>query len=662
MIWGDTVKAQRVYATVSSQSTNTASPVRTVTNVANCVSGVGNSAIQPSATPLTRITATGETGALGGATVTAFVNLQFDAAVPANTIVFAKVSGIPATTVSSTVVGAAYNGGGSPVAGSSFYLLYAGDGSQYVAVYATATFNSIRINLNAAGSGALGIPAAESPILDISYAYYNTNGSSAPLDCGLAIGTSRGGNGTVDNPQQAVDGNLATYSTITPAALLSSVDQYFFFSSLSNSTDEVKVTLSVPAMALTLGLANTITVSAYNGSSTTPVYTNTLGTLLSVDLLTLLGNGTPVTTSIKPGVPFDRLVVNSAAVLSVLFSLRVHEVQVTPASPVFTVQNITICANNTATLGVTAPTGTTAKWYSAATGGTALNTGNSFTTPVLTSTTTYYVAIAKNGCTEESLRIPAIVTVLPVPTLPAITGTVTACVGKTTTLVNGTAGGSWTSASTGVATVIPGTGVVTGVSAGTSLITYTVPNANGCPSTITTTVTINALPVVNAITGNLSTCIGSTTALANTTPLGVWSTANPTIATVSASGVVTGVIAGTASINYTVTNGNGCVTVVTANVVVHVQPSIPAISQRQICLGQSIDLTTLNPADANGTTGGSYLWSATAGGAALSSSTVSPSLGNTTYYVRYTKDGCFSDSNVLIVVHPKPPTPHVILN
>ena len=975
VIWGGDAKAQRIYATTSSASANTSSPLRTVSNIANCTSGAGNSNIQPSATPLTRVLAKGTNGGLGVGTATiAYADLKFDAAVPLNTIVFAKITAVSLPTSASTVTGVALNNG-VPAAGTAFYNIVAGDGSQYVAVYATVAFNQIRINVTAAGSGLLNVTPEETASVDIQYAYYNANGSSAPVDCGLAIGTSKSGNGAVDNMQQAIDGNLNTYSTITPAALLSSVNQHFYFSALSNTTDEIKVTLSVPAMALSLGLANTITVSAYNGSNPTAVWTQTLGTLLSLDLLTLLGNGTPVTTSIKPGVSFDRLTINSAAVLSVLFSLRVHEVQITAASPALTVPNPTICANTSTTLAVTAPALSTAKWYDAAAGGNLVGSGNSFTTPILTTTTTYYVAIAKIGCTEESVRVPALVTVLPAPTITPILGTLTACVGKTTSLSSLTTGGSWssatpavatidavtgivtgqtagtsiitytvtganncststtaivtinalpavnaitgtlsacignttqlasttpggvwtsgstgiatvnssglvtgvaqgtsvitytvtngngcvasqtatvtinplpvvnaitgtlsacignttqlasttpggvwtsgstgiatvnssglvtgvaqgtsvitytvtngngcvasqtatvtinplpvvnaitgtlsacignttqlasttpggvwTSSSTGIATVnssglvtgvaqgtsvitytvtngngcvatqtaiitinplpvvtaITGTlnacigqstqlsstpaggvwtssstgiatvnssGLVTGVAQGTSVITYTVTNGNGCVAFKTATVTINPLPVVNAITGTMSTCIGKTTQLANATGSGIWSSATAAVASVNSSGLVTGITAGTATINYTVTNGNGCITMVTASVVIHLQPALPAIAQKNLCLGQAVDLNTLNPNDGNGTTGGTYSWSAiSAGGTPLSSTTVSPALGNTTYYLRYTKDGCFSDSSVLIIMHPKPPTPHVILN
>src|SRR5206468_3449659 len=83
---------------------------------------------------------------------------------------------------------------------------------------------------------------------------------------------------------------------------------------------------------------------------------------------------------------------------------------------------------------------------------------------------------------------------LTVNALPAITGTLSVCVGSTTQLAgSGTAAASnpWVSATPAVATV-NSTGLVTGVAAGTSVITYT--NNNGC--SITATVTVNALPTI----------------------------------------------------------------------------------------------------------------------------------------------------------------------
>jgi len=63
-----------------------------------------------------------------------------------------------------------------------------------------------------------------------------------------------------------------------------------------------------------------------------------------------------------------------------------------------------ICGQGTATLGATANEGTI-RWYAAQTGGVALGTGASFTTPVITATTSYWV---------ESSRLNGVVAVGPV--------------------------------------------------------------------------------------------------------------------------------------------------------------------------------------------------------------------------------------------------------
>ncbi|MDG1036918.1 MAG: lamin tail domain-containing protein, partial [Crocinitomicaceae bacterium] len=83
-------------------------------------------------------------------------------------------------------------------------------------------------------------------------------------------------------------------------------------------------------------------------------------------------------------------------------------------------------------------------------------------------------------------------------------------------------------------------------------VVYTVtPTSGTCVgNTFTLSATINPLPVVAAITGASSVCVGSTTVLASSTTGGVWSTSDATVADVSASGVVTGVSAGSATITY----------------------------------------------------------------------------------------------------------------
>lgn len=82
------------------------------------------------------------------------------------------------------------------------------------------------------------------------------------------------------------------------------------------------------------------------------------------------------------------------------------------------------------------------------------------------------------------------------------------CVNSTLQLTNSTSGGSWTSSNTAVATV-SSTGLVSGVSAGTATISYTVTNSNGCSTTVTTNITVNPLPTAS-IAGTVTVKKGAT--------------------------------------------------------------------------------------------------------------------------------------------------------
>ena len=80
-------------------------------------------------------------------------------------------------------------------------------------------------------------------------------------------------------------------------------------------------------------------------------------------------------------------------------------------------------------------------------------------------------------------------TINPLPTLATITVTNITYVGGTTTLSNATSGGVWSSSNTSVGT-INSSGLVTGITFGTSTISYTVTNANTCSTTATSIVAI----------------------------------------------------------------------------------------------------------------------------------------------------------------------------
>lgn len=72
----------------------------------------------------------------------------------------------------------------------------------------------------------------------------------------------------------------------------------------------------------------------------------------------------------------------------------------------------------TVTLQATANTGTL-NWYAASTGGTALDIGENFETPVINTTTTYYVESKGPLCT--STRVPVVATVVTTPVIRTVT-------------------------------------------------------------------------------------------------------------------------------------------------------------------------------------------------------------------------------------------------
>ena len=159
------------------------------------------------------------------------------------------------------------------------------------------------------------------------------------------------------------------------------------------------------------------------------------------------------------------------------------------------------------------------------------------------------------------------ISINPLPT--AITGTATACAGATTTLTD-VGGGSWSSSNIAIASVGATSGVVSGVTAGTANISYTLPT--GCA--ISTPVFINGAPT--AITGVTNACVGGTTGLSDITTGGVWSSSNTALAVINpASGVVTGVSAGAPTITYTISS-TGCY--ITAPVVIDPLPAVYSIT------------------------------------------------------------------------------------
>jgi gliding motility-associated-like protein len=168
---------------------------------------------------------------------------------------------------------------------------------------------------------------------------------------------------------------------------------------------------------------------------------------------------------------------------------------------------VNTCTGQSAVLTVKNPrAGLIYRWYSTATGGTALFTGNSYTTPPRTANTVYYLEAASgSGCVSVS-RTPVSVTVNAVPNTPLVLNAVVrVCPGQTANLSvenpDARLTYRWYTSPTG------GTAVTTGATFMTDALTanqqYYVEavNAGGCASSQRTGVSVTVgAPGVNDIT------------------------------------------------------------------------------------------------------------------------------------------------------------------
>ena len=147
---------------------------------------------------------------------------------------------------------------------------------------------------------------------------------------------------------------------------------------------------------------------------------------------------------------------------------------------------------------------------------------------------------------------------LQAPPAGILTGSSDVCVGSSIQFTPGVPGGTWSVGSITAASV-NSTGLVTGVSApGISSIIYTVATTPaGCGGKAVQSVTVTAVPVVGAITGPASVCVGNTIQLGNINSGGTWLVSNPSIASLSASGSLTGLLPGTTTVRYKRVSANG---------------------------------------------------------------------------------------------------------
>ena len=290
-----------------------------------------------------------------------------------------------------------------------------------------------------------------------------------------------------------------------------------------------------------------------------------------------------------------------------------------------------VCRGQSITLSASTPGGS---WSTGAptiaTVGSSSGIVNGISTGSGSSLTTNIYYTLSTGCSAF--------TTVTVYAMSPITGLTSVCPGLTITLADATAGGVWSSSTPAAATIGSTTGLVTGIAAGTTIISYMM--TTGCFSTFT----VNAGGLA-AITGSSVVCVGQVTPLSDATPGGTWSSSAPTIASVGSTGSVTG-IAGNLTANITYALSSTCRAIKT----VSVYPLQPVIISGTIplCVGTTTTAT-------DGLAGGAWSSSNT-GIATVGTTGVVTGVASGTAQISYTMPtGC----NALATVSVNPLSPIV---
>jgi len=161
-------------------------------------------------------------------------------------------------------------------------------------------------------------------------------------------------------------------------------------------------------------------------------------------------------------------------------------VNTTPATPIAEQDIYTNCGPGVLTIKATSNVGSI-NWYTSATGGTSIYAGTTFTTPTISSNTTYYAEASNNGCINPT-RTPINIEIY---TPPAVTDeTLPLCEFKTITLDAGIYGMSylWSNGATTQTTTVNTGGKYT--------VAVTSPSPENCTSTKTIMVEEHKIPQI----------------------------------------------------------------------------------------------------------------------------------------------------------------------
>jgi len=558
----------------------------------------------PTATTIYTVTGTGANTCTSTATSTVTVNPTPTITVNSPTICAGSSSALNASGAStytwSPGTGLSATTGASVTANPTVTTTYTITGTSAAGCTATATST---------------VTVGGSPTVTVNSATICAGQQTATL-------TANGASTYTWSPATGLSSTTGSVVTGTPG----STTAYTVIGAIGTCTTSATTTITVDPVPVVTVNSSTICIGQQtatltaNGAST---YTWTPGTGLSST------NGTPVTAN--PSSTTNYTVTGTGA--NGCVNSATTAVTVNPL-PTITVNNGLICSGGSMTLN--AGGATTYSWMP----GTGLSSTTGASVTANPSTTTQYtvVGVDANGCINGDTTT---VTVVNNPTVTVTSGTI--CANQTTATLTASGASTYVwSPGTGLSAT---TGSVVTANPGTTT-TYTITGTVGtCTAVGTSTVTVNALPVVTVNSGTI--CIGQQTATLTANGASTYSW-NPGTGLSGTSG--TSVTANpTVTTNYTITgtDANGCINTATTSVLVNPLPNV-TVNNGFICAGSSM---TLN---ANGAM--TYSWMPGTGLSATTGASVNANPSTTTQYtvVGVDANGCVNGDTTTVTVINNP--------
>ena len=348
--------------------------------------------------------------------------------------------------------------------------------------------------------------------------------SSGPINpnCNAAVAQQTAIDGlcvlcSIQGAGNSTDANLTNFTRINLAVGVgASGYQRLIFAAPGAATDSIRLDLETPTGLADLSVLSGLTVRVMNGTTVVGTYPLNSG-LVNLQLLT--GNRFSVT--VPAGAVYDRVEIRFSALVAALSNLNIYGAVVVYPNPTVSTSGLAVCAGSRASLSAVANGGTTLAWYASATGGTALANGETFNTPALNATTTYYIEVSKAGCPNVQ-RVPVTVVVTPIPANPVAANVAPICSGSAASLSinNPVTGITYTWYASAVGGVALGSGTTFTTPALLADATYYVEaSAGSClsPTRTAVPVTVSPVPDVPVITSANETISAGQTAVLTAT-------------------------------------------------------------------------------------------------------------------------------------------------